>query len=510
MAKGLPSTKDARAATLRRRRRSPRKDLRSTPQVDPVHSQASAHDPVPSASGSSRYAGFTEGSVGGHLLHLGSFSALGSVSMIGARIAEAFYLGFLGTEALAAMGFAFPITMFLFAFAGGIGTGASSVIARAYGAGNRRRAARLVTHAELLVLLVSIGISAVGLVFGSDLVTLLGARDDVRTMAIEYLNIYMLGFPLFMLSMVGSMLLRATGSATSPGMVMIGGSVLQIAIAPLLIFGWFGFPELGIAGAAWAYVASRVFSVALFGAILLRVRMVSWSLTNLGASWWSIFHVGGPATLSSLTLPISMLVITRLLAEHGDAVVAGYTVASRVEILVHMFIWAAASSVAPFVGQNWGAGHYQRVRVALRLSNFFCLGWGVVTFAVLAVIGAAAVRAIDANPTVVEVAAAFFLIIPLSMGFMGVMHVATSCFNALGKPFPPLVISALRTIGFYIPLAILGNVLWGYVGIFIATAFTNVLLGVGAWYWNRLAVRRGIAIRNAAKPSTAEAQAVVV
>lgn len=447
-----------------------------------------------------RYAGFTEGSVAGHLIHLGSFMALGSVSMIGARMAEAAYLGILGTEALAAMGFAFPITMFLFAFASGIGTGASSVIARVYGAGDHAQAARLVTHAQLLVFLVSLAISVFGMVFGQGLLAQLGAAGDVRAMSTQYLQIYMLGFPLFMLSMVGSTLLRATGSAASPGLVMAGGSVLQIGIAPLLIFGLFGFPELGIAGAAWAYVASRVFSVALYVVILVRVRMISWSLADVGKSWWAILHVGGPATLSSLTYPISMLVITKLLAGHGDAVVAGYAVASRVETLVHMVIWSASSSVAPFVGQNWGAENYQRVRVALRQVNFFCLGWGVVTFVVLALVGETIVRAIDSEPTVVTVAGMFFLIMPLSIGFMGVMHVATYCFNALGQPFPPLVLSILRTIGFYIPLAILGNYLWGYVGIFLATAFSNVVLGVGGWYWNRTAVRRGIAIRNAAKP----------
>lgn len=80
-----------------------------------------------------RLAGFTEGRVGWHLVRLGSFMALGSLSMNVARLAEAAYLGIVGTQALAAMGFAFPITIFLFAFAGGIGTGASSVIARAYG-----------------------------------------------------------------------------------------------------------------------------------------------------------------------------------------------------------------------------------------------------------------------------------------------------------------------------------------------------------------------------------------
>ena len=444
-----------------------------------------------------KYAGFTEGSVGRHLFRLGSFMAMGSLSMNFARLAEAIYLGFVGTEALAAMGFAFPITIFLFAFAGGIGTGASSVIARAYGAGDRAQAARLVTHAELLVLIIGVVAGAFGFFLSENVVTLLGAEGDVRTMAAEYLSVYMLGFPLFMLSMVGSTLLRATGSAASPGLVMTTGSLLQIGIGPVLIFGLFGFPEMGIAGAAWAYVASRVFSVALYIVILVRVRMVSWSLKDLWASWWAILHVGGPATASGLILPVSMLIVTRLLAGHGHEVVAGYAVASRVETMVHMILWSASSSISPFVGQNWGARNYARVRRALRLCNWFCLGWGVVTFVVLAIAGDAVVRLVDPNQTVGEVASMFFLIIPLSIGFMGVMQVATSCFNALGQPFPPLAISIGRTIVFYIPLTILGDYLWGYVGIFIATALTNVLLGTVAWYWNRVAVKRGIAAAGA-------------
>ena len=502
MPKGLPPTKDDRGAAQRQRQHPPQTRSASAADPDPIRSSP-ASETEDAGSYRLRYAGFTEGSVAGHLIHLGSFMALGSVSMIGARMAEAAYLGILGTEALAAMGFAFPISMFLFAFASGIGTGASSVIARVYGAGDRAQAARLVTHAQLLVFLVSVAISAFGLVFAQGLLTSLGAVGEVRAMSTEYLRIYMLGFPLFMLSMVGSTLLRATGSAASPGLVMAGGSVLQIGIAPLLIFGLFGFPDLGVAGAAWAYVASRVFSVALYLVILLRVRMINWSLTDLGKSWRAILHVGGPATASSLTFPISMLVITRLLAGHGDEVVAGYTLASRVETLVHMVIWSASSSVAPFVGQNWGAANYQRVRVALRQVNFFCLGWGVVTFIVLALVGETIVRAIDSDPTVVAVAGTFFLIMPLSIGFMGVMHVATYCFNALGQPLPPLVLSVLRSLGLYVPLAILGNHLWGFMGIFLATAFSNVVLGVGGWYWNRRAVRRGIARRTGTKAHAA-------
>ena len=87
----------------------------------------------------------------------------------------------------------------------------------------------------------------------------------------------------------------------------------------------------------------------------------------------------------------------------------------------------------------------------------------------------------------------FFWIIPLSIGFMGMMQVASSCFNALGKPGPALVIAVVRTLVFYIPLTIAGNYLWGYVGIFIATAFSNVVVGVAAWWWNTSWVHRSAA-----------------
>ena len=434
--------------------------------------------------------GFIEGGVGRHLLRLGSFMAFGSVSLNIAQLAEAVYLGIVGTEALAAMGFAFPVTITLFAFAGGIGTGASSVIARAIGSGNQDQAARLVTHAQILTLLIGIALGLLGGLFAEDIATGLGAEGIVRQMTVDYLQVYMLGFPFFMLGMVGSTLLRATGSAASPGIVMAVGSLLQILFGPVLIFGWFGFPAMGIAGAAWAYVASRTLSVLIYWVLLSRVRMLSWSFDRLLQSWRDILHVGGPAIASGLIMPVSMLIITRLLAQHGHEVVAGYNVASRVETMAHMILWSASSSVEPFIGQNWGARQYERVKRALVLTNRFCLAWGVFTFVVMMLFGRMIVGAIDDDPIVGEVAFSFFLIIPLSIGFMGMMQVASSSFNARGLPGPALVISIVRTVVVYIPLAIWANWLWGYVGIFLATAATNVVVGIIAWRWNRASVAR--------------------
>ena len=434
--------------------------------------------------------GFTEGPVGRHLLRLGSYMAMGSVSMNASMFAEAFYLGLLGTQALAAMGVAFPVTITLFAFAGGIGTGASSVTARTMGAGDREAAALLITHSQLLALGVGIVLGILGVTFARDIITLIGATGDLRDLTTEYLTVYLLGFPAFMLSIVGSTLLRATGNARSPGIIMTAGSILQIALGPPLIFGWLGIPALGIAGAAWAYVISRTLGMVLYVVLLMRARMVRWSLAGTFDSWRRIMHVGAPAVAAGLVMPASMLVITRMLIGHGEAVVAGYNVASRVETLAHMILWSASSSVEPFVGQNWGARLYDRVKRALSLTHRFALVWGVITFVLMVWIGKTIVGIIDDNPIVLEVSVSFFYIIPLSIGFMGMMQIASSCFNALGKPTPSLVISILRALVIGVPLAVLGNYLYGYVGIFIATAITNVVVGLLAWQWNWRVVNR--------------------
>ena len=417
--------------------------------------------------------------------------ALGSVSMLGAQIAETIVLGWIGTGALAALGYAFPTTITLYSFAGGIGTGASSVTARAFGAGDRTRVAAIVTHAHLLALLVGLAVSAAFAASAGHIVGLLGATGEVRQMATDYLIVFAIGFPLFMTSIVGSMLLRATGNAASPGLIMAIGSIGQIILCPILVFGWLGAPELGIAGAAWAYVISRALGSVAYAVLIARLHYFRWTFRGLGESWLAIMHVGGPAVASGLVMPVSMFIITRILSAHGDAVVAGYNVASRVEMLAHMILWSASSSVEPFVGQNWGAGLVNRVRRALKLTNNFALGWGAITFVVMVTCGEWVVtKWISTDPVVVDVAVWFFTIIPLSIGFMGMTQIASSSFNALGKPGPSVVISLLRTLIVYVPLALLGDYLFGYIGIFVATAMSNVGVGLIAWNWNASYVRR--------------------
>src|SRR5262245_29770832 len=194
--------------------------------------------------------GFTEGPVAGHVLRLAGFMVMGFLAMTATQLVEVIYLGIVGTDELAAISYTFPIVLSLNAAARGIGIGASAVIARAVGTGDRDRAAVLVTHCLTLVAAFSLACTALGVWGARPLLALLGAHGHVLELATLYMHIWFGAFAFFAMSMVGTNLLRSVGNAAVPGFVMTFGSLLQMIAGPFLIFGWLDAPALGIAGAA--------------------------------------------------------------------------------------------------------------------------------------------------------------------------------------------------------------------------------------------------------------------
>jgi putative MATE family efflux protein len=450
---------------------------------------------------------FTQGSVGRHILRLSSYMAMGFLAMTATQLVEAIYLGILGTAELAAVAFTFPLVMVLNAAARGVGVGASSVIARVIGAGERSQAAAIASHCLILVAAFAAVCTAAGLWGIVHVLRVLGAADAPLSLAVDYMNIWFLGFVPFALSMVGTNLLRAGGSAAMPGIVMTVGSLLQMALGPFLIFGWFGLPALGIEGAAWAFVLARIVSFVLcMYWLAMQAKMLSARVAGLLSSWRRILHVGVPATATNMIGPLSTAILTRLLADQGAGVVAGFGVASRVDAMMAMIIIAVASSAAPFIGQNWGARAFERVHATLRICYAFCLGWGALTFAFMWLAGEWLVGLINDDPAVVAAATWYLVIIPPSLGFMGVMAVASSSFNALGKPVPPLILSIVRLTVVLIPLAVVLGARYGHVGIFVALALSNVLVGIAAWMWNARMIASEIMRVSAGAPAAAVQQ----
>jgi len=440
---------------------------------------------------------FTRGEVHRHLVRLTGFMLMGFVSVMGANLMETVYLGLVGTNELAGLGFTFPLVMTMQGITMGLAIGASSVVARTIGLGDWDKARKLITHCFILTTMLVLAAIVVVFVSLEPFFLLLGAEPGILPMSVHYMQIWLIGLPFFAVAMVGSTLMRAAGDARKPGYLMTIGSGLQILIGPLFIFGLAGMPEMGLAGAAVAFVLARFVSFLLYGWFMIVDGLVAPGMEGFVSSCRDILHVGMPAVASNLISPVSMTVVTRLLAGHGAAVVAGFSVASRIEAMTMMIIFALSMSVAPLIGQNWGAASFDRVNLILKQANSFALAWGVFAYVLLLLAGRLLVGLINEDVEVIAAAAGYLAIAPFGMGAMGVMQNSVSSFNALGKPMPPLLISILQMIVIGLPVAIAGDYLFGYRGIFAGIVFTVFLMSALSWFWLRHEIAVGIMRRTA-------------
>ena len=418
---------------------------------------------------------------------------VGLISVMGANLIEAIYIGRVGTQALAALSFTFPLIMLFQGISMGLAVGASSVVARTLGAGDRERGKLLITHCILLVSGLVLIACIAAYHYVDVFFRLLGADNTVLLLAIEYIHIWIYGLPFFTIAMVGSTLMRAAGDAVTPGYLMTIGSLLHVVISPIFIFGYFGAPKMGLAGAAIGFVLARSVSFLMYSyVILIKDKLLVFKLTGFFSSCRAILHVGLPAMASNMIQPLSMSIITRLLAGHGSVVVAGFGVATRIESVAVIVIVSQSMSIAPFIGQNWGAGLYERVTNGINIANGAAIIWGIVAYTALFFLARPIISLINEDQGVIDAAVTYIHIVPLCIGLMGILMNSSSCFNALGQPMPPLILTILQMIVIQIPLAILGNYLWGYTGIFLAAAGTISILGVIAWFWLKHALNAAI------------------
>ncbi|MEM7099301.1 MAG: MATE family efflux transporter [Pseudomonadota bacterium] len=429
----------------------------------------------------------TQGSVPTSLAKLTAPMVMGVSSSIVVQTLEMGFIGQLSTAHVAAITFTFPITMILTSLALGISIGTSSVIARSVGSGERQDVKRLATHSVILVTLFMVLLSSLAWLSMDQIFRTMGASESLLVLIHTYMDIYLLGTVLFTITMILGSVMRANGNAGIPGTIMTAGAAVNLIIDPILIFGWFGLPRMELAGAATAMLITRVLTTTVMLFYVLKLDQVArrfeWS--KFISSSRRILHIGLPAMATQLIGPVTGVIITRMLAQHGETVVAGFGVATRIEAVAAMLMFALSGSIGPFVGQNWGGKAPDRVREGVRVSYQFCLLWGVVMALPLFLFGHYMASWIEPSEPVIAVAAIYLAIVPWSYGMWGVLMMASASFNALGKPLPSTVLSFTRMFLVYVPLAMLLNSLMGYQGIFVAVLMSNALMGVAGYLWFR-------------------------
>ena len=284
----------------------------------------------------------------------------GMIAIVVNNLAGAFFVARI-SEQLAAISFTFPIAFMVSALSIGLGVGTSSVVSRLFGGGNREDIRRVTLHAMLLGLAMGVVVLGIGLATIDPVFRLLGADETTLPLIHRYMRIYYWGGIFLVVPMVANSVLRASGDAKRPAMIMTAAALFNIIIDPILIFGLFGFPRMELEGAALGGVISNTGSVCVD---VLRDRPgkpggpEAPAFGLLADSWRRILHVGIPSATSSLVAPITTAFITWQIAGYGQSAVAGFGVASRLEGLTMMALMALSAGMTPFVGQNYGAGSW--------------------------------------------------------------------------------------------------------------------------------------------------------
>jgi putative MATE family efflux protein len=299
------------------------------------------------------------------LLRLGAPNVLVMLAQAGAGLIETYFVGQLGTDALAGMALAFPLVMLMqMTSAGAMGGGIASAIARALGAQRRDDAQALVMHAVLIAV-------GFGLVFmlgvwlgGRALFVAMGGTGAALDAALTYSYWVFGGAVLVWLFNALSAVIRGTGNMLVPAVVTVAGTVLLVPLSPLLIFGWGPVPAMGIAGGALALLLYYAIGSAVLLAWLGAERGVLKPVWRGVAYRWVLFRdilrVGLMGAVSTFATNLAIVIATALVGRYGTAAIAGYGTASRLEYLLVPLVFGLGAPLVAMVGTCIGAGQRGR------------------------------------------------------------------------------------------------------------------------------------------------------
>ncbi|WP_211162628.1 MATE family efflux transporter [Aeromonas sp. DNRA1] len=423
------------------------------------------------------------------LLRMTGPMILGIVAILAFNLVDTFFIGMLGTQALAAISFTFPVTFVVTSLAMGLGAGLSAVMGHALGQGKHDEAARITTDNLFLAVLLVALIALAGALTIHPLFRLLGASDELIALIYDYMLIWYLTVPMLVLPMVGNAAIRATGDTKTPSLVMTVAGLVNGVLDPLLIFGIGPFPAWGIRGAAIATSLSWLMAM-LVSLYILRHRegLLRWRLSprpQLLAHWRALLHVAVPASFTNMLNPLANAVLMTIFAGLGTEVVAAYGAASRVEALLLIVMMALSSVLAPFISQNCGAGNPARAKAALQFCMRFALLFQLAVYALTWLQAPFIAELFSDHPQVVRLIVLYLHLVPIGYGFQGMVMLLASALNGVRASSVSFLFNGLRLFVFLLPGAWLGAKLGGEQGIYLGILVANLAAGTLAWWYAR-------------------------
>ena len=419
--------------------------------------------------------------VGRALFRVSAPMSIGIFGVLMVGLADAFFLSRYGIHALTAVGFIYPVIMTLTSLSIGLGAATSTVVSQALGRGEDEGKQRMTLHAMILGVALSSCAALLFFLVAPWLFGVMGAQGKVLDAVMAYIPWWCLSFPFLVMSQSLNAVFRAAGRSEVAAITMVGQASINIALTPLLIFGWGVIPELGVAGAGMATFIARLLGFAGVVAYALWRRELCLDVNparGLGGSLRRIGRVAGPAALSNAINPGGMAAVTAAVAIVGDAAVAGFGAATRIQSLLFLPMLAMSAGIGPVVGQAWGAEETSRAQKAVRLTFLACTAYGAALSVVLMAFAYPIAALVADNKEAAEYGAQYLRFVGLSFFGYGVLITGNAAMNARDRALWSMGLSAGRIALIYMPFAWAGVLIFGYTGILAAAIAANVL---GAW-----------------------------
>jgi putative MATE family efflux protein len=407
--------------------------------------------------------------------------SVGLIAIFAVDLLNLFYISLLGQKELAAaVGYAGTLLFFVLSIGIGLSIAVSAITSRALGRGDRAQAKKL-AGATLVLMVSSMALAAaVAFPFLDTLLRVLGATGVTAELALRFSRIVMPSAPLLGAGMCLGALLRALGDGKRSMYVTLGAGAATAVLDPLLIFGL----GLGLDGAAIATVLARfvMLGIGLYG--LLRVhKLFAWpSMAVLRSTFKPFFAIGLPSVLTQIATPVGNSFVTAAIAPYGDDAVGGWAVVGRIIPVAFAALFALSASVGPIIGQNLGAGRYDRLQSTMRDALKVVVLYVLAVWLLMAVCSGLIANVFGAVGLGREVIVFFCIFIAGSYVFNGAVYVANAAFNNLGYVLYSTALNWGRATLGVVPFIWLGGHYGGIKGVLTGYGLGVVLFGVvGVW-----------------------------
>jgi putative MATE family efflux protein len=432
----------------------------------------------------------TEGSVIGSILRMGLPSMIGFLSGTVYDLADMFWLARLGAPEVAAVTIFGTFYWVLSSSNQIVGTGSVSVISRRYGEKSYDQAEAAIKETLALKLGFGLLFGLVGFVMAEVGMRLLGGQDNVVTLGVRYGQILMVGMPVSMASYTVYTSLRGVGDPNKAMAIMLAGTGLNIVLDPLFIFGWLGFPAMGIRGAAVAsviaYTTTFALGMVIFYGGFSNVRLHVIGKVPIGMSrMWQILKIGLPAGVNSISFSLSRSVIMALVAVFGTNVVAAYGVGNRIAHIGVMVVVGMGLGTASLIGHNLGAGKKDRAwktsNQAISLAAVMMIVFGAVT----AVFAPNIVRFFFQDAVLVDLGVTLLRIQALTFPLFAIVIMMEEAFTGAGDTLPPMITGIVTAWGLEIPMILMMTKVFhmNQNGVWWAIVIANSLGTIFIWKW---------------------------